>query len=56
MIEAFGHLKLVICVDGTFMKGTYKTKLLVAVGFDASNHQFLLTFALVDEKANWTWA
>ena len=42
VIEAFRHLKPVICVDGTFMKGTYKSKLLVAVGFDASNVNFRL--------------
>nr|XP_027118701.1 uncharacterized protein LOC113735939 [Coffea arabica] len=57
VIESFRHLKLVICVDGTFMKGTYKAKLLVAVGFDASNRQWPLAFALVDEETNrsWTW-
>ena len=57
VIESFRHLKPVICVDGTFMKGTYKAKLLVAVGFDASNRQWPLAFALVDEETNrsWTW-
>nr|XP_027125396.1 uncharacterized protein LOC113741929 [Coffea arabica] len=38
------------------MKGTYKSKLLVAVGFDASNRQFPLAFALVDEETNRSWS
>ena len=50
-IQAFRHLKPVICMDGgTFLKGPYRKKLLVAVGYDTCNHMFPQAFALVDEK------
>nr|XP_027087692.1 uncharacterized protein LOC113709138 [Coffea arabica] len=55
-IQAFRHLKPVICVDGTFLKGPYRGKLLVAIGFDACNHLFPLAFALVDEENNRSWS
>ncbi|XP_027107591.1 uncharacterized protein [Coffea arabica] len=54
-IQAFPHLKPVVCVDGTFMKGPYKAKLLTAVGIDANNHHLPLAFALVDEESNRSW-
>lgn len=54
-IQAFRHMKPVICVDGTFLKGPYKGKLLAAVGYDACNHLLPLAFALVDEENNRSW-
>ncbi|XP_071933661.1 uncharacterized protein [Coffea arabica] len=55
-IEGFRHLKPVICVDGTFLKGPYRGKILTAVAFDADNHLFPLAFALVDEENNRSWS
>nr|XP_027083942.1 uncharacterized protein LOC113706268 [Coffea arabica] len=54
-IQGFRHLKPVICVDGTFLKGPYRGKLLVAVGFDANGSLFPLAYALVDEENNRSW-
>nr|XP_027079467.1 uncharacterized protein LOC113702445 [Coffea arabica] len=56
-IQAFRYLKPVICVDGTFLKGPYRGKLLVAIGFDANNSKFPLAYALVDKEnnRNWPW-
>ncbi|XP_071938294.1 uncharacterized protein [Coffea arabica] len=54
-IQGFRHLKPVICVDGTFLKGPYREKLLVAVGFDANGSLFPLAYALVDEENNRSW-
>ena len=57
MIDGWQHARPVISIDGTFLKGKYNGKLLVAVGVDANNHQYPICFALVDEETteNWSW-
>ena len=41
----------VITIDGTFLYGKYKQKLLIAVAMDGVNHIVPLAYALVDEEA-----
>lgn len=54
-IWAFRHMKPVICVDVTFIKGAYQGKLLVAIGYDECNNLLSLVFALVDDENNRRW-
>lgn len=56
VIEAFRHMRPVICVDGTHMRGPYKSKLLTAIGINADNRYLPLAFALVDEENNESWS
>ena len=44
------HCRPVITVDGTFLYGKYKHKLLIAVATDGANHIVPLAYALVDEE------
>nr|XP_017247486.1 PREDICTED: uncharacterized protein LOC108218857 [Daucus carota subsp. sativus] len=57
MIDGWQYARPVISIDGTFLKGKYNGKLLVAVGVDSNNHQYPICFALVDEEStdNWSW-
>ncbi|XP_063942817.1 uncharacterized protein LOC135150445 [Daucus carota subsp. sativus] len=57
MIDGWQYARPVISIDGTFLKGKYNGKLLVAVGVDSNNHQYPICFALVDEETteNWSW-
>jgi hypothetical protein len=48
-------MTLVINVDGTFLMGIYKGKLLTAVGQDANSLILPLAFADVDEETNDSW-
>ena len=47
----------VLTIDGTFIKGKYKGKLLVAMGFDSRMWQYPVAYALVNEEMtdNWLW-
>ncbi|XP_017246987.1 uncharacterized protein LOC108218520 [Daucus carota subsp. sativus] len=47
-IDGWKNARPVISIDGTFLKGKYNGKLLVAVGVDSNNHQYPICFALVD--------
>lgn len=57
MADGWQHTRPVICIDGTFLKGRYNGKLLVAMGFDSNNHQYPLAYGLVNEETtlNWSW-
>lgn len=57
MADGWQHARPVISIDGTFLKGRYNGKLLVAMGSDANNQQYPLAYGLVDEEttANWSW-
>jgi len=57
MIDGWKFARPVISIDGTFLKGKYNEKLLIAMGVDANNHQYPLCYALVDEESaeNWSW-
>ncbi|CAM8960811.1 unnamed protein product [Rhodiola kirilowii] len=57
MIDGWQYARPVISIDGTFLKGRYNGKLLIAMGFDSNNHQYPLAYGLVDEEttANWSW-
>lgn len=54
---AFTMCKLVVCVDGTHLRGEYKGKLLIAVTQDVNNQILPLTYALVNEETikSWDW-
>ncbi|XP_022031480.1 uncharacterized protein LOC110932455 [Helianthus annuus] len=57
VISAFQYCMPVISVDGTFLKGSYKGKLLITVTKNANNLILRLCFAIVDEETaeSWTW-
>ncbi|KAL6559429.1 hypothetical protein OROGR_004546 [Orobanche gracilis] len=57
MADGWKYARPVISIDGTFLKGRYNGKLLIAMGFDSNNHQYPLAYALVHEEttANWSW-
>ncbi|GKB90709.1 mutator type transposase [Tanacetum coccineum] len=44
-------------LDGCFMSGSFPGQILTAVGFDANNEIYLVTYVIVEEesKASWCW-
>ena len=56
-IESFKHCRPMLCVDGTFLTGKYKGKILTAIGVDANQQILTLAFAFVesDNKESWLW-
>ncbi|XP_076886826.1 uncharacterized protein LOC143536797 [Bidens hawaiensis] len=54
-IKAFHYCQLVISVDGTRLKGSYRGKLLIAVTKNANNYILPLAYAIVDEERNESW-
>ncbi|CAE5960259.1 unnamed protein product [Arabidopsis arenosa] len=56
-IAGFKHLRKILVVDGTHLKGKYKGVLLTASGQDANFQVFPLAFAVVDSEndESWTW-
>ncbi|XP_074327810.1 uncharacterized protein LOC141665726 [Apium graveolens] len=57
MMDGWQHARPVISIDGIFLKGRYRGKLLIAMGVDSNNHPFPLCYGLVDEETyeNWSW-
>ncbi|XP_074342313.1 uncharacterized protein LOC141679827 [Apium graveolens] len=57
MMNGWKYARPVISIDGTFLKGKYRGKILVAMGVDSNNHPYYLCYALVDEETheNWSW-
>ena len=57
MIDGWQHARPLLSIDGTFLKGKYTGKLLIAMGVDSNNHQYPVCYALVDEETedNWAW-
>ncbi|XP_075645549.1 uncharacterized protein LOC142616617 [Castanea sativa] len=45
----------VISIDGTFLYGKYRGKLLIASTWDGDNRLFPLAFAIVDEESDDSW-
>ena len=54
-IEGFKICRPLIQIDGTFLYGKYKGKLLIATSVDPNGHIFPLTFAIVEEKSTYSW-
>ncbi|KAJ7972016.1 Transposon protein, putative, Mutator sub-class [Quillaja saponaria] len=56
-IESFKHCKPLIQVDGAFLHGKYKGKLLIACGVDGAHSVMPLAFAVVEDENNdsWSW-
>ena len=56
-IEDFQHCRLVISIDGIFLYGKYKGKLLIASTQDGDNRFFPLAFVIVEEEIidSWYW-
>ncbi|KAL8126632.1 hypothetical protein AgCh_013763 [Apium graveolens] len=57
MIDGWQHARLVISINGTFLKGKYNGKLLVAMGSDLNNQQYPIAYGLVHEEStvNCSW-
>ncbi|KAI5653637.1 hypothetical protein M9H77_30824 [Catharanthus roseus] len=51
-IDRFLYCRLVISMDGTHLRGPYKSVLLIASTWDANNHLFPLAFAIVDKESS----
>jgi MULE transposase domain len=54
-IETFKHHKTIIEIDGTYLSGRYKRKMLIACGFDEEDQLVPLAFTLVDTKNDKSW-
>ena len=56
-IETFQHCPPVMFVDGTFLTGRYKGKILTAIGVDGNNQIIPLAMAFVEGEnfASWVW-
>ncbi|XP_071736830.1 uncharacterized protein [Rutidosis leptorrhynchoides] len=56
-IRAYTMCVLIICIDGTHLKGSYNGKLLLAFAKNANNQVLPIAFAIVDNETNasWTW-
>ena len=57
MIAAFKHCRPVLCVDGTFLTGMYKGRILTCIGVDADGKVVPLAFAFVESEnvESWLW-
>jgi hypothetical protein len=49
-IEGFHYMHHVISIDALHLRGRYKGRLLVVVGYDAKNQLLSFTFGLVEKK------
>ena len=49
-INAFQYCRPVICIDGTFLTGRYKSTMLTAIGADGNNQVVPLAFAFVESE------
>ena len=56
-IKGFKSCRPLIQIDGTFLYGKFKGKLLIATSIDPNGHIFPLAFAIVEEKSidSWSW-
>ncbi|XP_028083309.1 uncharacterized protein LOC114284574 [Camellia sinensis] len=56
-IDGFNHIRPLLFLDDTFLKGRFKGNLLAATGKDGKKGLFPLAFAIVDSETttNWTW-
>lgn len=56
-IHGFKHLRPLLFIDGTFLKGNFKGCLLSASGKDGNRGLFPLCFGVVDSESNdnWLW-
>ena len=54
-IEGFQHCRPMISIDGTFLCGKYRGKLLIASTWDGDNRLFPLAFAIVEEETDDSW-
>ncbi|CAA0825943.1 MuDR family transposase, partial [Striga hermonthica] len=55
-IQTFQRCPLVISMDGTHLRGSYKGKLLVAVAQTANKRLLPIAYAIVDEESRESWS
>ncbi|KAK1408105.1 hypothetical protein QVD17_39738 [Tagetes erecta] len=57
LINTFKHCQPVISIYGTFLKGSYRAKMLIAVCKNANNYVLPVAYAIVDEETteSWSW-
>jgi len=55
MIVAFKHCRPVLCVDGTFLTGMYKGRILTCIGVNADGKVVPLAFAFVESENVESW-
>ncbi|XP_059294612.1 uncharacterized protein LOC132047609 [Lycium ferocissimum] len=51
-IRGFVHMRKVLAIDGTFLRGPYEGVLLSAVAQDTENHIFPVAFCVVDKECD----
>ncbi|XP_074342554.1 uncharacterized protein LOC141680151 [Apium graveolens] len=56
VIDEWQHARPVISIDGTFLKGKYNGKLLIAMGSDSNNQQYPIAYGLVHEEPTIDWS
>ena len=56
MADGWQYARPVISIKGTFLKGMYNGKLLIAKWFDSNNHQYPLAYGLIDEETTVNWS
>ena len=54
-IDVFRLCRPIISVDGCYLKGSYRGKMLVAVTKDANNSILPVAYAIVDEESSHSW-
>ncbi|KAL7258271.1 hypothetical protein ACSBR1_004403 [Camellia fascicularis] len=54
-IDGFRHCRLLLFLDGTFLKGRFKGFLLAATAKDGNQGLFPLAYAIVDSENNTNW-
>ena len=47
--------RLVLCINGSFLKHKCGGHILVTIALDANNHLYDVTFAMVDSQKNNLW-
>ncbi|KAF6169264.1 hypothetical protein GIB67_013694 [Kingdonia uniflora] len=53
--QTYKLLRLVIVIDGTFLKRRYRGTLLIAIAINPSNHIFLIIFSITDSETTESW-
>ena len=55
--KGFKSCRPIICVDGTWLKGVFGGQLLTAVGIDANDFIYPISWTVVqvENRVNWTW-
>jgi hypothetical protein len=54
-INVFQHCWALLCIDGTFLIGKYRLKILTAIGMDGNNQLLSVDFIESENTNSWYW-